>query len=401
METIGRIYDSIIDAHLNVERFRQMLFLAGARQTGKTTCGKHAADVVLNWDNLDDRATILAGPRRVMELIPPPRPDGTAPVLLLDEIHKYKEWKDFLKGFFDTYSDRVRVLATGSARMDVFGRGGDSLMGRYFSCHVHQLSVGELLRTSMPDSPVSKPAPIPDSDWDRLRKFGGYPEPYSRASLPFLRRWRRMRRLQLMQEDLRDLSRVHDIAQMDVLATLLERRAGSETVYASLAQEVRVSENTVREWISILNSLYFGFSLTPWAHNPETSLRKTPKWYPHDWSGIDDAGQRNETMLANHLLKAVDLWNDFGFGEFSLHYYRDKQKREVDFVVVRDGAPWILAECKSGCDRLSRSLAYLQEATKAPIALQIVMDAEYRDADCFAASGPTVVPGRTFLSQLP
>lgn len=401
MESLSRIYDAVIDSHLNVERFRQMLFLAGARQTGKTTCGRRAADVALNWDNLDDRTTILAGPRRVMEQVPPPRPDGTPPVLLLDEIHKYKDWKNFLKGFFDTYSDRVRILVTGSARMDVFGRGGDSLMGRYFSCHVHPLSVGELLRTAIPDSPASPPAPIPDAEWERLKTFGGYPEPFSRKSPPFLRRWRKMRRMQLMQEDLRDLSRVHDIAQMDVLATLLERRAGGEVVYASLAQEVRVSENTVREWVSILNGLYFGFSLPPWAHNPDSSLRKTPKWYPRDWSGIEDPGKRNETMLANHLLKAVDLWNDFGFGDFSIHYYRDKQKREVDFVVVRDGAPWLLAECKSGQDRLSRSLSYLHEATGAPLALQIVMDAEYRDADCFAASGPTVVPGRTFLSQLP
>ncbi len=401
MEKISRIYDSIIDTHLNVERFRQMLLLSGARQTGKTTCGKNAADVVLNWDNLDDRAVILAGPRRVMERVPPPKPNGERPVILFDKIHKYNEWKDFLKGFFDTYSDRVRILVTGSARMDVFNRGGDSMMGRYFSCHVHQLSIGELLKTSIPDSPISTPSRTPDADWDRLVAFGGYPEPFSRGSQSFLRRWRKMRRIQLFQEDLRDLSKIHDIARMEVLAALLEHRAGGETVYASIAQEIRVSENTVREWIAVLNSLYFGFYVPPFAHNPETSLRKTPKWYPCDWSGIEDAGRRNETMLANHLLKAVDLWNDFGFGEYSLCYYRDKQKREVDFVIVRGGSPWVLVECKSGSDKLSKSLCYLQEATKAPVALQVVMDAPYLDADCFASPEPVLVPGRTFLSQLP
>ena len=401
MDLIPRLYDSVIDAHFNVERLRQMLFLAGARQTGKTTCGRRAADVTLNWDNLDDRATILAGPRRVMERVPPPRPDGTKPILLFDEIHKYAEWKDFLKGLFDTYSDRVRVIATGSARMEVFGRGGDSMTGRYFSCHVHQLSVGELVRSTIPDSPVCPPARIADSDWKDLVAFGGYPEPFSRKSTQFLRRWRKMRRTQLFQEDLRDLSRVHDIARMEVLASLLERRAGSEAVYSSLAQEIRVSENTVREWISILNGLYFGFTVTPWVRNADSSLRKTPKWYPMDWSGIDDPGRRNETMLANHLRKAVDLWNDFGFGEFGLHYYRDKQKREVDFVVVRDGSPWLLAECKSGQTGLAKPLSYLHWVTDAPFALQIVMDAPYLEADCFAAAGPVVVPGRTFLSQLP
>ena len=401
MENISRVYDSVIENHFYREGYRQMLFLSGARQTGKTTCGKKAAAVVFNWDNLDDREVILGGPKRVMEHIPLRSGDGKKPIVLFDEIHKFKYWKDFLKGFFDSYAERVGILVTGSARLDIFSKAGDSMMGRYFQYHVHPLGVGELLSSKIPESETRPPVRIDDESWQKLVQVGGFPEPYARGTAAFSRIWRKSRRFQLLQEDLRDLSKIHDIAQLEMLATFLERRAGNEIVYTSLAREIRVSENTVREWVSVLNGLYFGFSLTPWSRNLENSLKKTPKWYPRDWSGIEDPGRRNETILANHLLKSVDIWNDLGFGDYSLHYFRDKQKREVDFVVVKDDQPWLLVECKTGDKNLSPSLAYLQKATGAPLALQVSMDAPYRDEDCFSAVEPACVSGRTFLSQLP
>ena len=170
---------------------------------------------------------------------------------------------------------------------------------------------------------------------------------------------------------------------------------------AQLARELRVSEPTVRDWISILKSLYYGFEVRPWFRNVENSLRKTPKWYLRDWSGIDDEGKRGETMIACHLLKAVELWTDLGLGDYALYYLRTKQRQEVDFLVVRDGSPWFLVEAKTGDTHISPVLGAMQKALNAPHAFQVVMDLPFVEADAFARTDPVVVPARTFLSQLP
>jgi predicted AAA+ superfamily ATPase len=139
-----------------------------------------------------------------------------------------------------------------------------------------------------------------------------------------------------------------------------------------------------------------------WDHGgyPEP-LRKEPKWFLRDWSGIENVGNRAETFIACHLLKAVEGWSDMGLGKFELGYLRNKEKREVDFLVARDGKPWFIVEVKQPADSISPALRYYQDQVLAPFAFQIVIDADYVDADCFAKPGsPLVVPARTFLSQL-
>ena len=112
-------------------------------------------------------------------------------------------------------------------------------------------------------------------------------------------------------------------------------------------------------------------------------------------------GQRAETFVACHLLKAVEGWNDMGLGDFQLGYLRDKEKREVDFLVVRDGRPWFLVEVKHADESMSPSLKRFQDQLGAPFAFQVTVDSDYVDRDCFAAPGrPLIVPARTFLSQL-
>jgi hypothetical protein len=136
------------------------------------------------------------------------------------------------------------------------------------------------------------------------------------------------------------------------------------------------------------------------VRNVAKALRKEPKWFQRDWSGVADDGARAETLVACHLLKAVEGWTDLGFGDFELRYLRDKQKREVDFLVVRDRKPWFLVEVKQKDTTLSPSLAYFQSQTKAPHAFQVVLDLPYEAADCFQVKHPVVVPAKTFLSQL-
>ena len=181
----------------------------------------------------------------------------------------------------------------------------------------------------------------------------------------------------------------------------LSHGSGRQLVYGTLAGETRVSVDTVRRWIASLCDFHLGFLVRPWYRNVSRSLRKEPKWYLRDWADIEDVGARSETFVGCHLLKAVDGWNDLGLGRFELGYLRDKEKREVDFLVVRDGRPWFLAEVKHRETALGPALAHFQQQVGAPFAFQVVLDADFVDADCFASpSSPRVVPARTLLSQL-
>ena len=172
-------------------------------------------------------------------------------------------------------------------------------------------------------------------------------------------------------------------------------------MYATLARDINVAVDTVRRWVGTLCSLHHGFLLRPWFRNVTKALRKEPKWYLRDWSGIADSGQRSETFVACHLLKAVEAWTDLGLGEFELRYLRDKEKRKVDFAVIRDGEPWILVEVKRRTTSLSPHLAHFQRQTGARFAFQVVVEMGYVRADCFTREEPCVVPARTLLAQLP
>jgi predicted AAA+ superfamily ATPase len=187
---------------------------------------------------------------------------------------------------------------------------------------------------------------------------------------------------------------------METLMQILAERSAQQLVYSSLAKEIQVSVDTVKRWIDLLARLYYGFMVRPWFTNISKALRKEPKWFQRDWSGLSDDGARAETFVACHLLKAVEGWTDLGFGDFELRYLRDKQKREVDFLVVRDRKPWFLVEVKVGDIALSSSLVYFQEQTKAAHAFQVVMNLAYQQVDCFRVHRPVVVPAKTFLSQL-
>jgi hypothetical protein len=197
------------------------------------------------------------------------------------------------------------------------------------------------------------------------------------------------------------MTRVQEIDQLDSLLRLLEERSGSQLNLSSLAGEVRVSVDTVRRWMVTLQSFFAGFPVRPWYRNVARSLRKEPKWYLRDWSGIEEEGARFETFVACHLLKAVEGWSDLGWGDFELRYLRDKEKREVDFVVVRDRKPWFLVEAKVADERSHSALSYYQAMTGAPHAFQVVLRGEETIADAFGRRrGPVTVSARTLLSQL-
>ena len=380
-----------------------MAFVSGPRQVGKTTTCRLHAHAYINWDDIDDRELILSGPANLIGTLKLDRLYETVPVLLFDELHKFPRWKQFLKGLFDAHADRLRIVATGSSRMDVYRRDGDSLMGRYFPYRMHPFSVSETITQQLPDPGrvVSPPRAVDEGEFDALWHHGGYPEPFLKRDRRFSRRWQSLRLQQLVREDVRDLTQVQHMDQLEIMVRLLVGRSAQQLVYGNLSRQVRVSVDTVRRWIAALCDLHLGFIVRPWFANVSRSLRKEPKWYLRDWASIEDVGQRAETFVACHLLKAVDGWNDMGLGVFELGYLRDKEKREVDFLVARDGRPWILAEVKYSDESLSPSLKRYQDQLGAPFAFQVTVDAGYVDRDCFTQPGrPLIVPARTFLSQI-
>lgn len=399
MPTHARIYSALLEKHLS--EYRQMAILTGPRQVGKTTLCRQPGHHYFNWDNTEHRQQILAGPQEVARICDLNRPRAEKPVLVFDELHKFSKWKDYIKGFFDTYEDRCRVLVTGSAKLDFFRKGGDSLMGRYFPYRVHPLSLAELLHAPVREDGLIVPArKIEPTVWEQLWNHGGFPEPFLHADEKFTRRWRSLRTRQFIREDLRDYSKVNEIQLLETLAALLAKRSGERIVYANLAKQLQVAPQSAKAWVEILVAGFLGFLVRPYHKNINKALRKEPKWYLRDWSGLEDSGSKAETFVACHLLKAVEYWTDTGEGEFELRYIRDKQKREVDFLVLRDTEPWLLIEVKQADTRLSPSLPYFQTATGARHAFQVVLDLDYEPINCFDHTSPVVVPAQTLLSQL-
>lgn len=402
-----RCYEYLIEDH--IQHHGQMAFLAGPRQVGKTTITRHCHALShhyrsFNWDILKDREKILAGYEYLIQGLPVDAVILPKPLLILDEIHKYKQWKNFLKGLIDQYKDQLNIIVSGSAKLNIFRRGGDSLMGRYFLYRVHPLSVAELVApqwTKIPTILFSAPQKIDLEQWNALFEFGGYPEPFLKQEKRFYNQWQQLRQEQLFKEDIRNLEQIQDLSQMEVLAYQLQHQAGQLLNYSHLANKVRVSDPTIRRWIGVMESFYYCFKVSPWSKNIVRSLLKEPKIYLWDWSAVKEEGAKIENFVASHLLKAIHFWTDSGMGQFGLHFLRDKDKKEVDFLLSKEGKPWILLEVKkSATASLSQSLLYFQSQVKAEIVLQLAFDLPYIDVNCFEIKEPKIVPLMTFLSQL-
>lgn len=401
---LKRVYEHNILDHF--KHNTQMLFLDGPRQVGKTTMSRQlsnqwATSCYLSWDDADDRQLILAGQTAVAEYCDIVMLSTQKKLIIFDEIHKFPDWKDFLKGFYDKYKDISNIIVTGSAQLNTLQKGGDSLMGRYFSIQVHPLSVAECINTSFNETLISPQAPLDETTFATLCRFGGFPDPFLKNNQRFYNQWKKARADQLLREDIRDLSRIQELTRLGLLTDLLQQVSGQLVNYSKLASIVNVDAITLKQWINLLEGFYFCFELKPYKKNITRSLRKNPKIYLWDWSLISDTGQRNENMIASHLLKATHYWTDIGFGKFELFYIRDKEKREVDFLIVRDNVPWILIEAKTSQNtKMSPHLAVFHKQLNTQHAFQVAMNAKFVDKSCFSYHDPVVVPALTFLSQL-
>lgn len=278
------------------------------------------------------------------------------PLLVLDEIHKHRLWKRALKGLYDGLERPVNLLVTGSARLNVYRRGGDSLLGRALHFHLHPFSLGELARAPVPREPDDCLVALFERSLaanagrqqllERLLRHGGFPDPFLRASDRWTRLWRRSRTDTVIREDLRDLTRLPELDRVAMLAALLPERVGSLLNRASLALDLEVSFGTATRWLTAIEDLYYSFRIRPWTRAVVRSLRKEGKLYLWDWGEVEAPGPRFENLVACHLLKACDFWSDTGEGSFELYFLRNKEKEEIDFLITRDRKPWVLCEAK-------------------------------------------------------
>ena len=396
-----RVYELLVGDHF--ANNRQMAFLSGPRQVGKTTLanGLLPKAKYYNYDRSKDALLFASGPDAVADDAGIAAPALRSNGIVFDELHKFSGWKRFLKGFFDVYGKGLPVAVTGSARLNVYKRGGDSLMGRYFPYRMHPLSVGELAGGKVDlDRLYREPKSAKHGLIADLLRLGGFPEPFLAGSDRFCNRWRNARRDLIFHEDLRDLSRVQDIRGVRALADLLAARVTGGVNYSNLAVDLQVTPDTVKSWIGLLESVYEVYVVRPWSRNVANTIRKQPKVYFWDWSAVKTGGMRNENFIASHLLKSIQWWADSGLGDFGLYYVRDKQQREVDFLIAKDGSPYMLVECKSSLDEpLSPALRYFAEVLKPRFAIQVAVEAEGAGVNPLEYEGlPVKISAADFLA---
>lgn len=319
-----------------------MLWIVGPRQVGKTWLTRQLDAAYFNWDTPEVRRDYAKDPYFFRT---------EASLVIFDEIHKRRDWKKILKGYYDSPTRRENIIVTGSGRMDQYKKGGDSLQGRYNLCHLLPLTPDEIHASS----PQFKPAkPREFVKWQpekapsdaALLRLGGFPAPFLKGSTTSLRRWQDLYLDRLIREDSRDFAAVQRLDQLDLLARLLPDRSGSPVSVLSLARDIEASPVGVKSWLRLFETLYLGFQMRPYHRKIHRAVKKESKWYFYQWTFVEDEPARFENYLAVQLQTACHAWSEQGYGRWETYYLRDQDRREVDFLICKDLKPIALIEAK-------------------------------------------------------
>lgn len=355
---------------------RQMRFICGPRQTGKTTLAKaflsrQKCDLLYyNWDIRTTKDRYIEDNHFFSQDIYNVNSKSNSKWICMDEIHKYPAWKNVLKDFFDSFGNDHQFIVTGSARLDMFRKSGDSLAGRYFLFHLNPLSLREVVgKREHPDLPDNADELINtllgsalyhENAIESLLTFSGFPEPFHQATTRFHRKWQTAYIDRLIREDLRDLTEIKELENIAILMQLLPERIGAPLSINSLARDLKTSFATASRYINALELGYLLFKVPPYSKKIARAITKEQKVYFFDWTRVQEKGKRFENYVAVELKTLIELWADDGLGEFELNFIRDRDGKETDFLILRDKKPWLLVECKS-----SRSpIAYHHKKTK-------------------------------------
>lgn len=351
----------------------RMLFISGPRQVGKTTYTlKKIKELGGSYFNWDDREVRRAYEEKASFFV---KSSELNSMVVFDEIHKRKNWKDILKGIYDTHKSNYQFVITGSAKLDTFRRSGDSLVGRYFLTHIFPISIGDLLNLNFKGynssilllkNILNLNKVIHKESIDSLLHLGGFPEPFFKGSESFFRRWQKQHHELLIREDLRDLSNIQNLDKVENLINLLERNVSSTVSYNSLAQDLETDHKSVKQWLLQLEKIMLTFTIKPYFKQIQKTLRKNPKVYFHDWSFVKSEGARFENFIACQLLKATILWNErFGYN-FGLYFIRTYSDKEVDFCITFGNKPWLIIETKYGYPDIPSSIKEFAKLLKVP-----------------------------------
>ncbi len=343
---------------------RQMRFIAGPRQSGKTTLAKtklkqmDCAKYYYNWDTseLRDRQ------RKELDFL---RPDMSAldsrkgkTWVCFDEIHKYPKWKNILKSYFDTYEDKVNFIVTGSAMLDLMRKSGDSLAGRYFIFRLNPLMLAEVAGAHGEEilipgensvgyiESVLQGSREEKDSFAHLLRYGAFPEPLLNENDIFAKKWHRDYVERIVKEDLRDLSTISHLEKVMELTLMLPDKVGAPLSINSLREDLEMNFSSVKNYINYLQLSYILFLIPPYSRKNSRLVRKEKKLYFYDWALIENEGKRFENFVALELKSRIELWNESSKDSFDLFFVRGREGYETDFLLTRNNTPYILIEAK-------------------------------------------------------
>ncbi len=324
---------------------KKIVIITGPRQVGKTILSQMLVKnhEYLNYDLLKDRKRIHQS-----------NLDFNSVNYIFDEIHKMKNWKSWLKGHFDTRKVKNIILVTGSAKIETYKKMGDSLAGRFYQYKLFPLDIKEIVQFSKTS---------PEKAMDQLLELSGFPEPYLSGSKTEYKKWQKSHLDIILKQDLLETETVQNIKAVELLIDLMTDRIGSLISYNSLREDLGTDDKTVKRWCDQLENMYVLFKITPYFSRSQVAIKKAPKYYFFDVPRARNEGARFENFVALALFKEINYRNDVRGESYSLHFMRNKNRNEVDFVICKDKKPQVMIEVKLSDNNLDHAFDIFQKQT--------------------------------------